>query len=106
MSYTLSAKCTVDLIYLFIFLNAHCGSGTGTNHIPDIQALYLITDLYAAHTFDTFSRIPDQREIVIPVIFFITLLKRKVNDVQVICQFLERTVTASDTDRTFAVMLG
>ena len=106
MSYTLSAKCTVDLIYLFIFLNAHCGSGTGTDHIPDIQTLHLVTDLYTAHTFDTFSGIPDQWEVVIPVIFFITLLKRKVNDIQVICQLLQGTVAASDTDRTFAVMLG
>ena len=71
-----------------------------------MQVLYLIAELYAAHAFDTFAEIPDQRETVIPRHFRNFFFIRDVNDAQIIGQLLEVTVSAPDAGGAVAVVLG
>ena len=80
-------------------------AGSGAFYIPDIQTLDLVTDLNTAHTFDAFRRIADQWEIFVPRSLFQFLLKRHFKNVQVICDFLESTVSALYAGCTAAVML-
>ena len=66
MGNTLSTQCTVGAIDGLIIRHIYCGTGPGVLYIPDMHGLDFIADLYTAHTFNTFSGIPDQRERMIP----------------------------------------
>lgn len=57
------------------------GAGTGAFYVPYVQTLYFIADLDAAHAFDTFCRITDQWEILIPRDAFNVQVKRCVDDI-------------------------
>ena len=85
----LSAKRTVCLLDLSSAGYIDGRARAGTLEIPDVQVLNLVTDLDTAHTLDTFCGIPYEREVFIPWLAFQTLAKRKVKDIQIVCDFLE-----------------
>ena len=103
---TLAEELTLGFIDRAVSGYINGRTGTGTFQIPDIQALDLVTDLNAAHTFNTFFRLTDQWESFIPWLFFQTFLKKTVLDIQICCDLLKRSVTASYTGCAPAVMLG
>ncbi len=105
MGNTLSAEGTVGFFDRLMTCYIHRRTRTGSFKIPDIQALHLIADLNTAHTFDTFCRIADKREMLVPWLVFQFLLKRDLQDIQIIGDLLETAVTASHTGYAQAVML-
>ena len=103
---TLSTQGTGYFGDLTVPCYIYSGPGTGAGHVPDMQILDLITYLDAAHTFDAFFGIPDERKALIPREIFQTLFKWEVKDVEVIGKLLEGTVPAPHTGCTFTVVLG
>ena len=103
---TLTAECTVCLADRAVAGDIDCGAGTGSLEIPDVKALNLVADLDTAHALDALFRIADQRECLIPRLFLKTLSKTAFLNVQIVCNLLERAVSASHTGGTLAVVLG
>ena len=72
-----------------------------------MTVLHLITDLYAAHALDALVVVPDQREVQrAAVLLRKLLLKRNAQDVEVIRDLLQLTVSGAHTDRTVRIMLA
>ena len=106
MRNALSADAAVRFLYGSVAGYIHRGSGTGILYVPDVKRLHLIADLHAAHAFDAFPKIPDQRKILVPGHFHDFLLIRNIYDSQIVRQLLQVTVSASYTGGAVAVVLG
>ena len=65
----LSAQGTDGILQRIDVRHIHSGLGSGVDHVPDIHILDLIAHLHAAHAFDTFLIIPDQRKVLIADLF-------------------------------------
>ena len=94
MSYTLTAKSTVDVAYIIVFANSDGCPVTGTDKIPYSKALNLFAHLHAAHALNALGRIPDKRKINIPAGFFCHIFVVSQYDAQVVGNFLQCTVAA------------
>ena len=105
MGDTLSAERTVGSVYLFIAGHVYRSAGARILYVPHMHILYLVADLYTAHTFDTFSGITDQGEGRIPGNLSHFLFKRNFQNSQIIGNLLQITVAASHTGSAMAVML-
>ena len=105
MGNTLPAKRTIGCVNGLIACHIHRSAGTRILNIPHMHILYLVTDLYTAHTFDTFSRITYQREGRIPRHLGHLLLKRNLQNPQIIGYLLQIAIAASDAGGTMAVVL-
>ena len=103
---TLAADGAVGLGDLQVMGHAHSGPGACFYDIPDVQILYLITDLYAAHAFDTAAGVADQRKLYGPLPFWNVFFILGGIDAQVVGDPLQGAVSAPDAAGTGAVMLG
>jgi hypothetical protein len=103
---TLAAESAVSAKNLTIvgYINLCVTAGTGD--IPDIQALNLVADLYAAHTFDTLCNVFDQRSFLIPEVKREILRERVLMDVQIICKSLQGAVSAAYAAHALTAVLG
>ena len=103
---TLTAEAAVTVLNGNIAGNVYGSTGTGILHIPDMQLLHLVTNLDAAHAFDAFFGIADEREFLVPgSVDNIALIGNIVN-AKVIGQSLQAAVAAAYAGCTHAVMLG
>ena len=106
MGDTLTAEAAVTVLNGSIAGNVYGSTGTGVLHIPDMQLLHLVTNLDAAHAFDAFFGIADERELLVPgSVDNIALIGNIVNT-KIIGQSLQAAVAAAHAGCAHAVMLG
>ena len=101
----LSAERTVRHPDIPVSGDVHRRPCSGAGYIPYIQPLYLITNLNAAHTFDTLIRIPDQRKCFIPFSMYEFFFKWIVQYIKIICDLLKAAVHAPAAGDALSVML-
>ena len=106
MGDTLTAEAAVTVLNGNIAGNVYGSTGTGVLYVPDMQLLYFVANLNAAHAFDAFLGIADERELLVPgSVYNITLIGNIVN-AKVIGQSLQAAVAAAYAGCAHAVMLG
>ena len=102
---TLAAEGTVGHLNFPSHGNVYRCAGACIGNIPYIQALNFITDLDAAHTFNTLTGIPYKREGGGP--FRLCVADRVLvgNQIQIVGDFLQGAVSASNAGRAFCMVL-
>ena len=75
------------------------------DNVPHAHGLNLVADLHTAHTFDTFCRITDDRERMIPWLVLDLDLVWDFNNIQLSGKSLQITIIASYTGGTAKIML-
>ena len=106
MGNALTAKCAFRFCDFAIVGYPYRSSVAGTVDIPNIEPLYFIANLHAAHALDTLGSLPNQRQFKIPAGLFVNIFIGLVDNTQIVGNLLQGTVAALDALYTFAVMIG
>lgn len=106
MGDALSAQGAVGILNAAVMGDVNGGVGAGVGDIPHVQALDLVADLDAAHTFDALGVIPNQGEILFPGGVGQHLLIGFAGDAKVVGDGLQGAIAAADAGRAVAVVLG
>ena len=66
MGDALTAEAAVAVFNGNVAGNVYGSTGAGVLYVPDMQLLHLVANLDAAHAFDAFLGIADEREFLVP----------------------------------------
>ena len=106
MGDALTAQAAVGVFNAHVASHIHSGTGAGILHIPNMQILHLIANLYAAHALDAFFGVANRGEVLIPGSIHDFALKGNIENAQIIGQLLQTAVAAAYAGGTQAIMLG
>ena len=100
-----SAPVAIHIFDILHIYRAYTGTFACIDNVPHAHGLDLVADLHTAHTFDTFRRIADDRERMIPWLVLDLDLVWDFNNIQLSGKSLQITIIASYTGGTAKIML-
>jgi hypothetical protein len=104
MRYALAAQRALAFLNAHVPAHVHVYMRTKVYEIPYIQALNIVTNLYAAHTLDTFAHVPVKREGLVPLVPDRLVLVNAFMESKVVRQILQAAIAAADAHHALAVV--